>query len=33
MGVEFQGMVLAAGGKELLGLVTLVEGEIDQGRR
>jgi len=31
MGVESQGMVLAAGGKDVLGLVTLVEGEIDSG--
>jgi len=31
MGVESQGMVLAAGGKDVLGLVTLVEGEIDPG--
>jgi len=31
MGVESQGMVLAAGGKEVLGLVTLEEGEIDPG--
>ena len=29
MGVESQGMVLAAGGKDVLGFVTLVEGEID----
>ena len=31
MGVESQGMVLAAGGKDVLGFVTLVEGEIDPG--
>ena len=31
MGVESQGMVLAAGGKDLLGLVTFGEGEIDPG--
>ncbi len=31
MGVESQGMVLAAGGKDVLGLVTLLEGEIDPG--
>ena len=31
MGVESQGMVLAAGGKEVLGLVTFSEGEIDPG--
>ena len=31
MGVESQGMVLAAGGKDVLGLVTLVEAEIDSG--
>ena len=31
MGVESQGMVLAAGGKDVLGLVTLVESEIDPG--
>jgi len=31
MGVESQGMVLAAGGKDVLGLVTFGEGEIDPG--
>jgi len=31
LGVESQGMVLAAGGKDVLGLVTLVESEIDPG--
>ena len=31
MGVGSQGMVLAAGGKDVLGLVTLLEGEIDPG--
>ena len=31
MGVESQGMVLAAGGKDVLGLVTLLDGEIDPG--
>ena len=31
MGVESQGMVLAAGGKEVLELVIFMEGEIDPG--
>ena len=31
MGVESQGMVLAAGGKEVLGLVTFVDEEIEPG--
>jgi len=31
MGVESQGMVLAAGGRDVLGLVTFGEGEIDPG--